>query len=83
MAKVTHDLTIRLDESGKKLIFFATRKGATSKDGADDFSIEIELSDLKSRGEVAAERLVGKSVLGFFDHLTDGSLDLPRHYRDT
>ena len=79
MPSVTHDLTIRLDESGEKLVFFATRKGAASEDG---FSIEIELSDLKNRGEVGAERLIGESVLGYFDHLTDGRLDLPRHYRE-
>jgi hypothetical protein len=83
MASVTHDLTIRLDESAKKLVFFATRKVAASEDDSKGFSIEIELADLKNRGEVGAERLIGESVLGFFDHLTDGHLDLPRHYRDT
>ena len=83
MATITHDLTIRLDESGGKLVFFTSRRDGARQVGGEDFSIEIDLKDLKNRGEVAAERLIGESVLGYFDHLTAGRLDLPRHYLDT
>jgi hypothetical protein len=82
MVLATHDLTIRLDESGERIVFFATRKGTACDKNARDFNVEIPLSDLRTRGEAGAERLIGQSVLGFFDHLTDGALALPRHYRD-
>jgi hypothetical protein len=84
MPKPTHDLVIRLDEVAGKLVFFVARKGGpqTAQDGASDFSVEISLEELRERGEVGAERLIGESVLGFFDHLTEGQLPLPRHYRD-
>lgn len=43
-------------------------------------NVEIDLDDLKSRGADAAEKLIGECVLGFFDRLTNGRLDLPKHY---
>lgn len=85
VASVTHDLTIRLDEENGQLLFFATRrmaKAADSEIGELRFSVEIRLAELKQKGIGGAERLVGSSVLGFFDHLTDGRLDLPKHYRE-
>jgi hypothetical protein len=83
MPNTTHDLIIRLDQAGGKFVFFVARKGTQATDDkASDFSVEIPLEELRERGEVGAERLIGESVLGFFDHLTDGQLPLPRHYRD-
>lgn len=80
---IKHDLTIRLDEENGKLIFFTTRKVPTGKpEQKQSFAVEIDLSDLNSRGVAGAERLIGYSVLGFFDHLTDGRLKLPKNYRD-
>jgi len=85
LAKVTHDLIVRLDDENGQLLFFATRRTAPAKDSqieAMPFSVEIPLSDLKGKSIADAERLIGSSVLGFFDHLTAGRLDLPKHYRE-
>ena len=86
MSNVKFDLTIRLDEAGGRFLFFTTQKRIDEGDGAGDdaqeFTVEISMGDLKNRGGAGAEKLVGESVLGFFDHLTDGRLDLPKHYRD-
>ncbi|WP_157265838.1 hypothetical protein [Thiobacillus thioparus] len=85
MNEVKCDLTIRLDESGRKFLFFTTRKTVEtggSKQGPPMFSVEIDFDELKNRGGSGAEQLIGESVLGFFDHLTDGRLDLPKHYQD-
>jgi hypothetical protein len=85
MANVTHDLTIRLDEQNGRLLFFATRRTAlapSSKKEEPSFAVEIPLADLKGKSVASAERLIGSSVLGYFDHLTLGRLDLPKHYRD-
>jgi len=85
LAKVTHDLTVRLDEENGQLLFFASRRPAPAKDSqkkAMPFSVEILLSDLKDKSIADAERLIGSSVLGFFDHLTTGRLDLPKYYRE-
>ena len=83
VAKVTHDLTVRLDEENGQLLFFANRRTAPAKDSQKEtisFSVEILLSDLKRKSIADAERQIGSSVLGFFDHLTAGRLDLPKHY---
>lgn len=83
MPDTTHDLIIRLDQAGGKFVFFVARPGRqVTEDKASDFSVEIPFEELRERGEVGAERLIGESVLGFFDHLTEGRLPLPRHYRD-
>jgi hypothetical protein len=84
MNAVRSDLVIRLDEEGSKFVFFLRPKAATSERANDQvsFSVEISFEDLHQRGPDGAERLVGESVLGFFDTLTAGRLDLPRHYRD-
>lgn len=84
MSDVNCDLTIRLDEYGRKFLFFTTRKtDATSGSKQPPiFSVEIDFDELKNRGGSGAEQLIGESVLGFFDHLTDGRLDLPKHYQD-
>jgi hypothetical protein len=85
LAKVTHDLTARLNEENGQFLFFASRRTAPAKDSQNEaipFSVEILLSDLKGKSIADAERLIGSSVLGFFDHLTAGRLDLPKHYRE-
>lgn len=82
---IKHDLIIRLDEDNEKLILFTARKtpvGDTPEAQKQPFAVDIDLSDLNSRGVAGAERLIGKSVLGFFDHLTNGRLKLPKNYRD-
>jgi hypothetical protein len=85
MNEVKCDLTIRLDEDGRKFVFFTTRKmeeTSGSSQASPMFSVEIDFDELNNRGEAGAERLIGESILGFFDHLTDGRLDLPKHYQD-
>lgn len=85
MTDVTHDLTVRLDEQNGRLLFFATRRtgqATGSRNEEPSFSVEIPLADLKDKSVASAERLIGSSVLGFFDHLTLGRLNLPKHYRD-
>ena len=83
MPPLTHDLVIQLDEAGEKLIFSTARRGAkATPHDAPAFSVEITLQEIRDRGEEGGERLIGESVLGFFDHLTDGRLDLPKRYRD-
>jgi hypothetical protein len=85
MATNKFDLIIRLDESGQKFVFFTTRSSdvtGSQAQAGDAFKVEISLDDLKSRGSRGAEMLIGESVLGFFDQLTDGRLDLPKHYLD-
>lgn len=80
-----YDLIIRLDELGEKLVFFTRRISDENDKGSQaspPFSVEISLAELKNRGAAGAEKLIGESVLGFFDHLTDGRIDLPKHYRD-
>lgn len=87
MNDVRSDLVIRLDEEGSRFVFFLRPKSAMpTKGNAENekpsFSVEISFDDLHGRGPNGAERLVGESVLGFFDTLTNGRLDLPRHYSD-
>jgi hypothetical protein len=83
MRTTTHDLVIRLDRSGEKFVFFIARQNKKEpNEAAQTFSVEITLEELRNRGGAGAERLIGESVLGFFDHLTDGELELPKHYRD-
>ena len=82
MATVTHDLTVCLDEENGQLLFFANRRTAPEKGSQKEaipFSVEILLSDLKGKSIADAERQIGSSVLGFFDLLTAGRLDLPKH----
>lgn len=86
MDGIKTDLVIRLDEAGECLCFFTSRVKGADSDGKGaklpSFFVEITLENLRDRGPVEAERLIGKSVLGFFDHLTNGRLDLPKHYLD-
>lgn len=82
MNNVKFDLTIRLDESGQRFLFFATKRAAQVGEGEQEFSVEIGLGEPNGRGATGAEKLIGESVLGFFDHLTDGKLELPKHYRE-
>lgn len=82
MNAVRSDLVIRLDEEGSKFVFFLRPKTAAPEKTNEhtSFSVEIPFEDLHQRGPDGAEKLVGESVLGFFDTLTAGRLDLPRHY---
>jgi hypothetical protein len=63
-------------------LFLLSKKTRADGSSSEDFSIEIPFDELKERGDDGAERLMGESVLGFFDHLTKGRLDLPKHYLD-
>ncbi len=82
MTEVRSDLVIRLDEGCGRLIFFLRSKSSASAatDDQPSFYVEISFDELCQRGPDGAEKLVGESVLGFFDTLTAGRLDLPRHY---
>jgi hypothetical protein len=80
MAEAKWDLIIRLDEGDRCFRFFLSRVGTDRGVPRDNFSVEISFDDLKERGGDGAENLMGKSVLGFFDQLTNGRLDIPRHY---
>lgn len=86
MDEIRSDLVIRLDEANECFIFFTTKtKGAEADEkGSIEplFSVEISFKNLRNRGPAEAERLIGKSVLGFFDLFTKGRLDLPKHYLD-
>jgi hypothetical protein len=82
MNDMKFDLTIRIDELGQRFLFFATKRTVQVGASEPDFNVEISLEELNSKGADGAEKLVGESVLGFFDHLTDGRLKLPKHYRE-
>jgi len=82
MAEVRSNLVVQLDESAQRFLFFLSRKQGQHSPATADFSVEITFDELKALGPEGAERLIGESVLGFFDNLTDGRLDLPKHYRD-
>jgi hypothetical protein len=85
MSTVKFDLVVRLDESAETLVFFTRNRAETigeSIQAKPEFSVEFSLEELRGRGASGAESVIGESVLGFFDHLTDGRLDLPKHYRD-
>jgi hypothetical protein len=84
MNEIRSDLVIRLDEEGSRFVFFLRSKAAGSADTNQQpsFSVEISFEDLRERGADGAEKLVGESVLGFFDTLTAGRLNLPKHYLD-
>ena len=82
MSEVRSNLLIQLDEKSQQFIFSLHKKqGAYSSETAA-FTVEIGFDALKARGPEGAEKLVGECVLGFFDRLTDGRLDLPKHYLD-
>lgn len=80
MAEVRSNLVVQLDEDAQRFLFSLARKQGQHSSATADFCIEITFAELKARGPEGAERLVGESVLGFFDNLTDGRLDLPKHY---
>jgi hypothetical protein len=84
MTEIRSDLVIRLDEEASRFVFFLRPKSAASAKASEQpsFSVEIAFDDLHERGADGAERLIGESVLGFFDTLTAGRLNLPRHYLD-
>lgn len=79
MQKLKFDLTIRFDEENQCFLFFATKRVDALSEG---FSVDIDLEALKNRGAEGAERLMGESVLGFFDHLANGEISLPKSYRE-
>ena len=68
-----------------KVDFFTARKEPIRESleiEKQPFAVDIDLSNFNSRGVVEAERLIGFSVLGFFDHLTNGRVKLPKNYRE-
>jgi hypothetical protein len=79
MEELKFDLMIRFDETSQRFLFFATRRVEAS---SKEFSVDITLEELKSRGSEGAETLMGESVLGFFDHLANGKISLPKNYRE-
>lgn len=82
MKDIKFDLVIRLDEPAERLLFFARRSSHVEQiqDEGESFNVDIPLDELRRRGSQGAEFLIGESVLGFFDHLTNGRLNLPKHY---
>lgn len=82
MKDIKFDLVIRLDEPAERLLFFARRSSHVEQiqDEGESFNVDIPLDELRRRGSQGAELLIGESVLGFFDHLTNGRLNLPKHY---
>lgn len=82
MTEIRSNLLIQLDERAHRLVFFLSKKEGVHSPETAAFSVEVNLDELKARGPEGAERLVGECVLGFFDRLTGGRLDLPKHYLD-
>lgn len=82
MAEIRCDLLIQLDEDAQRFVFSLRKKTGQYSSETAGFTIEMPFDELKARGPDGAEKLVGESVLGFFDRLTGGRLDLPRHYKD-
>lgn len=82
MAEVRCNLVIQLDERAQRFVFFLHKKQGEYSPETADFSVEMSFEELKTRGPDGAEKLVGECVLGFFDRLTNGRLDLPKHYQD-
>lgn len=82
MAEIRCDLLVRLDEAGQRFLFTLQRKSGQYSSETAAFSIELPFEVLNAKGPDGAEKLVGESVLGVFDRLTSGRLDLPRHYKD-
>jgi hypothetical protein len=80
MTEIRSNLVIELDETAQQLKFTVSKKNGVYSPETAAFSIEIDLFDLKNRGADGAEKLIGECVLGFFDRLTNGRLDLPKHY---
>jgi hypothetical protein len=82
MSEVRSDLVIHLDEDLQRFVFSLNRKQGKHSPETAEFSVDIEFEELKARGAEGAEKLIGECVLGFYDRLTDGRLDLPKHYDD-
>ena len=82
MAEVRCDLLVRLDEDSERFVFSLFKKQGQYSPATAEFSVDIGFDELKARGPDGAEKLIGECVLGFFDRLTDGRLDLPKHYQD-
>lgn len=80
MMKISSNLVIELDETLQLLKFTVSKMHGVFSPETAAFSIDMDLLDLKLRGADEAEKLIGGCVLGFFDRLTNGRLDLPRHY---
>ena len=79
------ELVIRFDEDTNEFVFVSARRAArktATTDSGHEFSVKIPLSRLKNIDVTAAEVLMGESVLGFFDHLSDGTLGLKKNYRE-
>jgi hypothetical protein len=82
MSNVRSNLVIQLDEEGQRFIFYLSKKEGVHSPETAEFSIDIGFDELIARGAEGAETLIGECVLGFFDQLTNGRLNLPKHYQD-
>jgi hypothetical protein len=82
MVEINCNLVIQLDEEAQRLVFFMQKKHGKYSPETANFSISMDFDELRGRGAEGAEKLVGECVLGFFDRLTKGRLDLPKHYAD-
>ena len=78
MTEVRCNLVVQLDEHAQCFTFRLQKKQGEYSSETADFSVEISFEELNARGLDGAQKLVGESVLGFFDHLTKGRLDIPR-----
>ena len=82
MTEIRCDLLIRLDEDRQRFVFSLQKKTGQYSPETAAFSIEMPFEELNAKGPDGAERLIGESVLGVFDRLTGGRLNLPKHYKD-
>jgi len=85
MDTIKFELVIRLDKDPDEFVFVTARRASRSTSVSDreiELSVKIPIARLKEMDAVAAEALIGESVLGFFDHLSDGRLGLKKKYND-
>ena len=79
------ELIIRFDKDTDEFVFVSARRTArktATTNNEHGLSVKIPLSRLKNIDVTAAEVLIGESVLGFFDHLSEGALGLKKNYRE-
>jgi hypothetical protein len=84
MRELKFDLVIRLDETGERFVFLTKRRDEAldSSTQRQELAVELPLSKFRECEPAAAEQLMGASVLGYFDNLTDGGIGLRKSYRD-
>src|SRR4051812_48298981 len=78
MSNIKHDLVIRYDAKNDCFRLFTQRADLISDDSAKDvasFSVELPLKELRKHNK-DSEKLIGASVLSFFDQLNTMGLGL-------